>query len=155
MGRPSSTSPRMIEAKKKLAEALALREAGISYEVIAQRLGYANRGTVKHMIDKALDEIVAEPSERVRKLELIRLDKAHSRIWPRVMQGDILAVDRILRISERRSKLCGLDAPALLDSTVKEVPFEPVLDMARLTVQQRDEYEMLLALGTPSDPSTN
>ena len=32
-------------------------------------------------------------------------------LWPRARKGEAAAVDRVLKIGERRAKLLGLDAP--------------------------------------------
>jgi hypothetical protein len=38
-------------------------------------------------------------------------------LWPQVAKGNQGAVDRVLRIMERRAKLLGLDAPTKADVT--------------------------------------
>ena len=44
-------------------------------------------------------------------MELERLDKLHDSLWLLATSGDVAALDRILHIMERRSKLLGLDSP--------------------------------------------
>jgi len=44
-------------------------------------------------------------------LELERLDVMLLALWRRVQNGDERAIDRALKIEERRAKLLGLDAP--------------------------------------------
>ena len=45
------------------------------------------------------------------RLEVERLDRIHAALWPRAMKADLGAIDRILRLSERRLLLQGrLDA---------------------------------------------
>jgi hypothetical protein len=44
-------------------------------------------------------------------LELMRLERLHAAVWPQAIRGDVNAVDRVLRIMERRARLLGLDAP--------------------------------------------
>ena len=41
-------------------------------------------------------------------------------LWRRVQNGDERAIDRVLRIMERRAKLLGLDAAAKTEHTGKE-----------------------------------
>ena len=57
--------------------------------------------------------------------ELARLSAAEEAIWPKIIAGDLLAIDRLLRIMERRAKLLGLDAPKRIDITSR------LLDLAR------------------------
>jgi hypothetical protein len=58
-----------------------------------------------------LRETLQEPADEVRQLELLRLDRYLSAIAEKVDSGDLKAIDRALKIMERRSKLLGLDAP--------------------------------------------
>jgi len=51
---------------------------------------------------------------QVRSLELERLDVYLLAIARDVQKGDFLAIDRALKISERRAKLLGIDAPIQL-----------------------------------------
>ena len=43
-----------------------------------------------------------------------RLDVALQVIWPKVLEGDLAAIDRFLAIATRRAKLWGLDGLGLL-----------------------------------------
>jgi hypothetical protein len=52
--------------------------------------------------DKAL---AATDPEFLRALENDRLDRLHVAVWPAAAKGDVNAVDRALRISERRERL--------------------------------------------------
>lgn len=38
-------------------------------------------------------------------------------LWPRVLKGDYLAMDRAIKLMERRAKLLGLDAPTKSEAT--------------------------------------
>ncbi|MBH1938972.1 hypothetical protein I5Q34_32725 [Streptomyces sp. AV19] len=113
------------------AEACELRARGWSYKRIADHLG-ADVHTIHDGVQRALRAIVQEPAEEVRTLELERLDRLYERaveVLERrhvtVSQGKIIyeggepladdgpvlqAIDRLLRIQERRAKLLGLDA---------------------------------------------
>jgi hypothetical protein len=104
-----AASARRIEAAEKRARALELRKAGATYDQIAQRLGFSNRGNAQRAVLTALKEITAEPAVEVRQLELERLDAMLLGLWQQARNGDVNAVDRALRIAERRAKLLGLD----------------------------------------------
>lgn len=43
-------------------------------------------------------------ADRLR-LEIDRIDRLHTALWPKGTKGDLGAVDRLLRISERRTAL--------------------------------------------------
>lgn len=101
-----------IEKNDKHRQALELRKAGASYEVIADKLGYSHPSGAHKAVTSALQKTLREPADDLRNLELDRLDAIMLALWQPARQGNQGAVDRILRIMERRSKLLGLDAPA-------------------------------------------
>lgn len=103
-----------VNALDRQLKALELRKAGASYRAIAAQLGYSLTGAYK-AVDKALTATLSEAAEPLRTLELERLDAMQVALWPQARQGNQGAVDRILRIMERRAKLLGLDAPTQVD----------------------------------------
>ena len=44
-------------------------------------------------------------------MEGARLDRLHQAVWDAAINGDCYAIDRVLKLMERRAKLFGLDAP--------------------------------------------
>ena len=52
----------------------------------------------------------------LRELEVQRLDAMLYAVWDDVLHGDANAVHTALRISERRSRLLGLDAPHSIEA---------------------------------------
>jgi hypothetical protein len=70
------------------------------------------------IVSKALDELVhhcQDTAERVRQLELYRLDRIRLSLDPK--KGDPRVADTLIRISERVAKLHGLDAPQRIESS--------------------------------------
>lgn len=114
MAKPESkTSSRTLVAREREAEAVKLRESGASFEKIGKQLGVTTSGAYR-AVARSLTRVIAQTSEsaaQLRALELQRLDKLLLALWPRASKGDDAAVDRVLRVMERRAKLCGLDAP--------------------------------------------
>lgn len=108
------TSAVGIKHAERVAKALDLRRKGCSFGEIAAELGWRTRQGAHEAVSKALADIVAEPAEDVRKLELMRLDRLEKLLWPRAEAGDPKAVTGLLKVQERRSKLLGLDAPTKL-----------------------------------------
>ena len=104
-------SPRRIASAEKQRQALELRKAGASYDQIAEKLGWRGRSGAFNAVMRALRKTIQEPADDVRKLEVERLDALLLALWPQARQGNQGAVDRVLRVMERRSKLLGLDAP--------------------------------------------
>lgn len=132
---------RSMDTAERDAQACRLRTAGLEYHEIAERLGFSDKGSARKAVERALAAIVAEPAGRLKTLELARLDVALVEAF-RVMNtkhvaysnGRVImdpsdptkplrddgptlaAIDRVVRISERRSRLCGLDAPTRVEA---------------------------------------
>jgi len=102
---------RRVKAHQRHLQALELRQAGATYQVIADQLGYADAHGAHRAVASALKASLREPAEGLRALELVRLDSMLLALWKRVRNGDERAVDRALKIEERRARLLGLDAP--------------------------------------------
>lgn len=122
-------------------QAAELRTQGHSYQAIADELGYRHKESARRAVARALTDAVREPTDELRQMELIRLDS----LWMQAMQvlqanhvtvsngrvvtvekdGELVpvdddapvlqAIDRLLKIMERRAKLLGLDAPAKVE----------------------------------------
>lgn len=102
-----------IQARRE--KALALRKAGASYRMIAKELDVSVETAHSDVAAElaALAEISHAHAEDVRALEIRRLDDLQVNITNILRSGATpRAVDSAIRLSERRSKLLGLDAPA-------------------------------------------
>lgn len=110
----------VAERRKK---ALELRKAGATYDDIGKQLGISKHAAYKHVMAalKEIREEVAEDARDVLRLELERLDYMQMRLWQQVQQGHNGAVDRVLRIMERRAKLLGIDNVQQTDTTVPKI----------------------------------
>ncbi len=100
-----------IEVREKDRQALELRKAGASYEVIAKQLGYADSSGAYKSIQRSMKSIIAEPTDELRTVEYERLNQMLLILWERVQQGELGAIDRALSIMDRISKMYGLDSP--------------------------------------------
>jgi DNA-binding Lrp family transcriptional regulator len=106
----AKTSKRRLEAHQRAVQALELRKAGATYDTIAARLG-VTRTAVINMVRRMLQETAAAPAAEVRELELHRLDTMILGLWQQARSGDVQAIDRVLKIMDRRASYLGLDAP--------------------------------------------
>lgn len=106
------------EVLAKEAEVLKLRRGGLTFDVIAQRVGYANPGSAQKAYERSLNRITAEDVGIMRRAENDRLDMAQSAIWVKVLQGDNQSIANLLRIMDRRAKLNGLDVPVRIQAEV-------------------------------------
>ena len=103
-----------IEATERQGAALELRLKGMSYRQIAEQL-QIQVGTAHELVNTYLLNAVTEPGEELRTLEVERLDVMLKAIWADVEAGDVKAIDAALKISDRRAKLLGIDAPTKIE----------------------------------------
>lgn len=127
MKRPRG-KPVTPETLLRQAEVVKLRRGGMTWDMIAQRLGYADPSGARNAYVAASQRIIAEDVGEIRNLEAERLDMAQAAIWGKVMNGDLQAVQTLIRLMERRSRLLGLDAPVQVthmvsDSMQSEIEF--------------------------------
>lgn len=100
-----------VQTAQKQQRALRLRNLGVSYEAIADELGYAGKSGAWKAVKAALDRAVIEPAREQRILQSERLDLMVSRCLQAVLSGDLEQVRNVLAIEKRRADLWGLDAP--------------------------------------------
>lgn len=98
---------------------MSLRLTGATYADIGSMMGISSTGAYKAVLRaiQRLAEQTTETADEYRRLELERLDKMQRNLWTQTLQGSQGAVDRVLKIMERRAKLLGLDAPVKQDIT--------------------------------------
>jgi cyanate lyase len=87
----------------------------MTYDQIAAELGYANRGTVYHVVSEALKAQTAEAVGELRSLEVERLDNLQLAVWQKAMDGDVPSASAVVRVIMARCRLLGLDGPSLLN----------------------------------------
>lgn len=116
-----SSGARLTAAEKKL-EIMRLRRDGYTFREIGQELNctpqYCHR-VITECLEKLATKYV-NAAAQLRELEAERLDRAHRAAWPKAIKGDLRAIDRVLKIMERRAKLYGLDAPQKRELTGKD-----------------------------------
>jgi hypothetical protein len=89
----------------------------MSYRDISSKLR-VSEATVHTDIMAALDRMekdLPEAYEKVRQIELDRLDRLLLSMWKMAERGSVPHVQTILKIQERRSKLLGLDQPTKVE----------------------------------------
>lgn len=116
------TSARKIEAQERRRKAVELRRAGASYAHIAATLDMAP-SSVHKTVCKALAQLkddIADQATLLQAQEADRLDHLQVKLWARAAGGDLAAIDRVLRLMERRARLLGLDAPQRIAPTTPD-----------------------------------
>jgi hypothetical protein len=113
MPRKTATSAKRVKSDQLRQRVLELRRRGMTIRSIADEVGKSST-RVHQVLLAALQKIAEETEVEVRELRILendRLDRALQAIWPGVEAGDLKAIDRLIRIIDRRSKLFGLDTP--------------------------------------------
>jgi DNA-binding CsgD family transcriptional regulator len=114
MPRQSATAPVRVSARERERRAVELRISGARYEVIGAELGIT-RQAAHQAVGRVLARTAAETREHadeLRVLEAERLEALHATLWPMALDGDLRAVDRVLRVRESFRRLFGLDLAA-------------------------------------------
>jgi hypothetical protein len=136
----SRTSPVVIDKRERAVQALELRKAGISYDLIAQRLNYSNRTAAYRAVSRLLSATEKEASNDLREVELRRLDDLFLSVYQKARNAadplQLQAVDRCLRIMERRAKIAGIDAPEKTQTDVRQV-----IKVVYEDVQYADDFD--------------
>ena len=115
--RPQGRAPKP-EVLDKEAQVVQLRRGGLTWDLIAQRVGYKHPASARDAYMRASARIVRDDIDAIRQTEEDRLDIAQSAIWDKVLDGDVQAVNTLIRVMERRAKLLGLDQPVKIQAEV-------------------------------------
>ena len=133
----SHSAEELLATQARRREVLQLKQAGASYEAIAETLvrrhgadklpsGWDRRYAYKDL-HRELEKLQGEnreAAETVRDLELQRLDRMLRALWEAAIHGDPQAIDRVLKIMQRRAKMLGLDEPERFAQVVELVQSE-------------------------------
>lgn len=116
------TSKVMVLAREREHKAFEMRKEGKTYRQISEELGISPHGAyvmVKRVL-LSLATLTAEDAKEVKRIQLERLDAMLKGLWFAAEHGDVHAVDRVIKIEQRRSELLGLDAPKQHEFTGKD-----------------------------------
>lgn len=114
----AALSPRAVAVEKKRAEALELRLAGWIFSAIGEAIG-VSEGRAYELVEEALASIVHPPLEKVREMELTRLDALLTTYFPQAIQGNSVGFGIVERIMAMRAKYLGLYAPLQVKATMQ------------------------------------
>lgn len=105
----STTSPRTIDYEQRRAQAVELRIQGATFDQIAEKVGYTDKSAAYTAVRKAVQRIGREQAEELYDIDMARLERLLAAVWPKAMEGDLHAVDRVLSIMQRRARMLGYD----------------------------------------------
>jgi len=138
---------------KRRKKALEFRLLGLSYEQIymqmLEELGEDelppsySASNAYNDVKWCLNEVKREMQETAKEvviIELTRLDALYMTMYNLAMAGDVRAVDKCLKIMERRAKLLGLDKPSQVKVSDWRSEVLALLASGKLTIEQvKDE----------------
>lgn len=165
----------LLATAERRREVLQLREAGATWEAIANTLrerhgaeelpkGWDRRyawNDWDRELQKIQDE-TSEHAEQVRRMELRRLDRMMRGVWEKAIGGlkvpwkqQSEAVKLVLKIQQRRARLRGLDEPDEVDLTsggdqIGVIDFRPPDEGEPDANASEDATESQSDEGTPS-----
>jgi len=99
-------------ASARKCRAIQLKLQGLTYQQIADELGYTSRGTVYKIIRTAQAAQLTGAVEEHLDIEVSRLNALQAAVWPAAMSGDLRALVVAARIIDARCRLLGLIGPA-------------------------------------------
>jgi len=163
MSKPND-SRQMLATAVRRAEIMQYAVAGQSnYEEIAQAMlkkhgvtllprGFDRRYVFKD-IQRELERVNEDMGEDTLKYKLLqtqRLDAMLTAMLPKALRGDYGAVDRVLRIEDRRAKLWGLDSPTKVAPVTPDgkESYQP-LNLENLTDAELERLGSIFAKITP------
>jgi len=136
------TNNTAIKAAERRNLAIKLRRQGLTYEAIGAKLN-VNASRAYKIVSDALKLIrvdTNETGEEIKTLELQRLDKFLEVANKQAETGSLQAIDRCVRIMERRAKLLGLDSPDKIDVETKQ---QLVINLIRKSCRKEDDVRSI------------
>lgn len=137
--------PELVDKELKVLE---LRRAGLTWQRIAEQVGYADHSGAYLAYKRVIKRTQQQPADELRLQELDRIDRLQLAAWPNAMKGDNQAINTICRLMERRARLLGLDMPVKIEQDVTHWEGGESIDRA-----VRDLAELLRqnAAGSPGE----
>jgi hypothetical protein len=135
---PAKRAPRPRRPTARDKQVLELRRAGVPFDKIATQLRYPTPDAAADAFERALAETLPQPAEQVRQLELDRLERLMTPLWPRAMRGDHAAIAQLMGLSVQRTHVAADGRPLPEADKGKDGPNEKATkaEIARLHVRE-------------------
>jgi hypothetical protein len=116
-----------LEVEQRRAIVAANILAGMSYREIARALQNSGHTVTHETVRKDFQAILRQYNEehqevaaRIVVIEDRRLNHALNAIWSKVENGDLGAINTMIRVMERRARMSGIDAPTKIAPVTPE-----------------------------------
>ncbi|MFE7357736.1 hypothetical protein ACFU8Q_32535 [Streptomyces sp. NPDC057543] len=131
----SASKAKRAQVAERRKNAIQMVLAGLDYETIADRLGYASRGAAHTDVDRALTANITDLKKEASTLREVQARRYHrllTAVWPKALKGDLKAVETASRLTDRVVKLYGLAEPDKLDLDVTwQITAEDLMEIIR------------------------
>jgi hypothetical protein len=163
-GRPFNPGGRKnLELRMRENQALDLRLKGYSYDDIAAKMKMTDIGiyTMIMRVLARMEEELKEKIPQVRQMELRRCDMMLKALEKGVKRGDTKSIATALKVSDRRARLLGLDAPVKVNPvdgegrTMDLAVFRTIVLAAEVAVDGLDGVPAMKLLDGPDWHSVN
>ena len=158
---------RTPEVLEKYEEVVRLRTLGLSFQMIADRVGYAGRSGAKEAYSQAIKMWGGEAVDELRVIENERLDHLHRVLMaqletttrdPETGAGEIVPlVNSALNLARRRAALNGLDSASKHEISGPDGSAlqTDVGEMLRQRLQAFEKETDIKGVITPPNPPNN
>jgi hypothetical protein len=138
----SASKAKRAQVAERRTRAIGMVLAGVDYDTIAERLGYASRGAAHTDVDRALSASLTnlkDKAQQLREVQAMRYQRLLAAVWPKALKGDLKAVETAARLVDRIVKLWGLAEPDKLDLDVTgQITADDLLAIIRATPDGED-----------------
>lgn len=105
------TSERKTSAVERQRQVLELVKAGHDFRTIANQLGYSGPSGAHKAFKSAMQATIQPAANEMRMVQLERLNQLWKTIYPRMVKGELQAIDRGVKLLGEIAELMGLNAP--------------------------------------------
>jgi len=123
---PTTKNAKNLTCEEDRLKVLALRRQGLPYQKISEMFDRPGNWSWK-IVKKEMLRLAAKmevETKILRQLDLQRLDELQSALWLKASNGEIRAVEAVLKIIERRARIAGYE---LLGMASEEADKERVM----------------------------
>lgn len=109
--RTSKTSAEKIVYQENVRKAIEFRKRGFTYDEILTDLPnvWKSVQACQDAVSRALDKALLDDARELKLLNLARLEKCFAAVLQKAEKGNLLAVDRVIRLSKREGEILGFD----------------------------------------------
>jgi hypothetical protein len=126
-----------------------LSERQIAVQLVEEKVVAKMSGSyVNELLAEALDSVLVPEVEKLKKLELARLDTIINGHYGNAINGDVGATHAVLACVDRRNRLLGIGQETKVTSQTLGAdgkPIDPVRPVINLTITRREDPPALAA----------